>query len=129
MASSIDEAICLGIIDGVADRDIDAIISTPGRDDVESSLGLGSVVAIVRVSSKSRSHMFTSSAYSTVLTSRVTAVLISSVNVDRYSANNRGPEMDPCGTPSAKCTILLKDLPTHTQYLRSVRKLLNHLIR
>ena len=72
--------------------------------------------------------MLTSSAYSTVLTSLVTAVLISSVNVDRYSANNRAPEMDPCGTPSAKRTTLLKDLPTHTQYLRSVRKLLNHLI-
>ncbi len=58
MVCSVDEAICLGIIDGVADRDIDAIIFTPGRDDVEGSLGLGSVVAIVRVSSESKPHVY-----------------------------------------------------------------------
>ena len=42
----------------VADRVIDAIIFTPGRDDVEGSLGLGSVVAIVRVSSESKPHVY-----------------------------------------------------------------------
>ena len=56
--------------------------------------------------------MLTSSANSTVRIIHVTAALISVVRVDRYRANNNGPEIEPCCTPNVKRTILCPNTDT-----------------